>query len=128
MSIDPIGYVPQWDFADRLRKVRRMQQPARTQAQFAELIGADPKAYSQWEAGNNMPRDLALVVSRIVDATGVSAVWLLTGQVSAGSPPDHPGIPLTTRFTGFAPVVDISTRSRAPVRHHAPRVPLRHTG
>jgi len=84
MSIDPIGFVPEWTFADRLRKVRRMMAPC-SQAQFAEMIDVEAKAYSQWEAGNNGPRNLVDVVNRISAVTGVSPSWLL--GLNTGEPP-----------------------------------------
>ena len=40
--------IPEWTFADRLRKVRRDQ--GMTQVQFAATIDVDPKRYAQWEA------------------------------------------------------------------------------
>lgn len=86
MTVDPIGFVPEWTFADRLRKVRHMMAPC-TQTQFAEMIGENPKAYSQWEAGNNGPRNLVAVVEKVSDVTGVSSSWLL--GLSGGSGPDR---------------------------------------
>lgn len=75
MTVQPIGTIPEWTFADRLRKARRMT--PMTQREFAEAIGADAKAYSQWEAGNNRPRDLVAVCQGVERVTGVSAGWLL---------------------------------------------------
>ena len=87
MSVDPIGFVPEWTFADRLRKIRHMMAPC-TQVQFAEMIGENPKAYSQWESGNNGPRNLVAVAQKISDVTGVSPAWLLGLAATVPTPPD----------------------------------------
>ena len=86
MTVQPIGTIPEWTFADRLRKARRMT--PMTQREFAEAIGADAKAYSQWEAGNNRPRELVTICQEVERVTGVSAGWLLGLVV----PPSGDGI------------------------------------
>lgn len=67
--------IPQWTFADRLRKAR--QTLGVRQSEFAELIHEPGPRYSQWEAGNNLPRDLVGVARRVSLATRIPATWLL---------------------------------------------------
>jgi transcriptional regulator with XRE-family HTH domain len=67
--------IPQWTFADRLRKAR--QTLGVRQLEFAALIDEPAPRYSQWEAGNNLPRDIVGVARRVSLATHVPATWLL---------------------------------------------------
>jgi transcriptional regulator with XRE-family HTH domain len=69
------AFVPQWTFADKLRKARlTVDMP---QARFAEEMGVSPAAYSQWESGRNGPRNVVHVARRVEAVTRVSAAWLL---------------------------------------------------
>lgn len=66
----------EWSFADRLRKVRR--DVAQTgQAEFAQALNVNLKAYSAWESGKNTPRELVAIAKRIELVTGVPATWML---------------------------------------------------
>lgn len=87
---DPGWRVPEWTFADRLRKIRR--ETGLTQAAFAERIGAKDKAYGAWEAGANQPGDIVSVAKRIEMAFRVPATWVLgLGPFGSGdSGPDGP--------------------------------------
>ena len=76
MTVTAIGLIPEWTFADRLRKARHAV-PGLTQRRIADQIGVTPQAYSQWEAGNNQPRDIVDVARKVEGVTGVSATWLL---------------------------------------------------
>lgn len=77
--------VPEWTFADRLRKARR--QLGLTQREFAEKIEADPRRYAQWENDANLPRDLVQVAQRVEREAGVPAAWLI-GLPWIGPAPD----------------------------------------
>lgn len=104
MTVQPIGIVPEWTFADRLRKARR--QTSMTQKAFAAAIGADEKAYSQWEAGNNRPRELVDICQAVERVTGVSAGWLL-GLVPGsgdGLAHEHRGYMRGDDFACFQPI------------------------
>lgn len=74
--------IPEWTFADRVRKVRR--ELGLTQVEMAERIGVDDKRYSQWEAGGNRPRDIVKIAQRIEVETGYSASWLVGLSVVTG--------------------------------------------
>jgi transcriptional regulator with XRE-family HTH domain len=67
--------IPEWTFADRLRKAR--QSVDLNQRDFAERLGVGAPAYGQWEAGNNRPRDLVALAKRVELLTKVPAAWLL---------------------------------------------------
>lgn len=67
--------IPQWTFADRLRKAR--QTLGVRQSDFARLIHEPAPRYSQWEAGNNLPRDIIGVARRVSLATHIPTTWLL---------------------------------------------------
>ena len=76
------GQVPQWSVADRLRRVRRDMDLG--QEQFADLLGVGRKAYGQWEAGRNEPRNMGELSVRLEQITGVSRAWFL-GWLDGGS-------------------------------------------
>lgn len=69
------GFIPEWTFADRLRKARLAS--GLTQEEFAEQLGAKPGAYSHWEAGRNTPRNLVALAQRIEMLVGIPAAWTL---------------------------------------------------
>lgn len=65
-----------WDFADRIRKVRkRIAQLG--QREFAAALGVGWQAYAQWEAGNNQPKNIVATARRVEMLTNVPAAWLL---------------------------------------------------
>lgn len=71
-------HVPQWTFADRLRKVRT--EALMGQREFAEMLGVKPSAYAAWESGRNRPQrphTIESIARRIELATGVPASWVL---------------------------------------------------
>ena len=74
-STERVSVVPQWTFADRLRKARQVA--GFTQREFADALEVSAGSYSQWESGNNGPRDIVAVVKRIELMTGVPSAWLL---------------------------------------------------
>lgn len=69
------GLVPEWTFADRLRKARLKSDL--TQEEFAEKLGAKSGAYSHWESGRNTPRQVVTIAQRIEMLTGIPAAWML---------------------------------------------------
>lgn len=71
----PEWHVPEWTFADRVRKIRR--ETGLTQAEFAQAIEAKDKAYGAWESGTNQPTDIVAVAKRIELAFRVPASWVL---------------------------------------------------
>lgn len=68
--------IPEWSFADRLRKIRR-EVLALDQAGMARLLGVPQTSYSNWETGRSVPRDLVAVASRVQLASRVPAAWVL---------------------------------------------------
>lgn len=69
------AYIPEWTFADRLRKARLTT--GMGGREFALRIGCNYSAYAQWEAGNSKPRDLIETAKQIEAVTGVAAIWLV---------------------------------------------------
>jgi DNA-binding XRE family transcriptional regulator len=70
------GLVPEWTFADRMRKIRRdvldLEQGA-----FAEKLGVKRQAYAAWEMGRTHPRDILALARRVELVSGVPASWVL---------------------------------------------------
>jgi transcriptional regulator with XRE-family HTH domain len=110
MSIHAIGLLPDWDFADRLRKARRIS--GMSQEQFARALGIGGPRYSAWESGRNTPTDFGLVCGAVSRLTGVSYEWLL-----GSDGPHDDGLPhLDSNQEPF----DYTARiSRFPARHVA---------
>lgn len=67
--------VPEWNFADRLRKIRRDRHL--TQEEFAERLGVKPVTFSAWEAGRSRPHDITEIAQTIERVFGVPAAWTL---------------------------------------------------
>ena len=80
-------WIPEWTLADRLRKAR--QSVGMSQREFAEVLEVTASAYSQWEAGNNGPRDLVATARRIELLTRIPAAWIL-GVDDKNPRPDVP--------------------------------------
>jgi DNA-binding XRE family transcriptional regulator len=71
------GYrIPQWDFSDRLRKIRR-EVAHLTQEQMATELGASQRAYAAWETGRTKPDDIVAVAKRIALRWGIPPTWTL---------------------------------------------------
>jgi transcriptional regulator with XRE-family HTH domain len=80
--------VPQWEWADRVRRVRRDMRMS--QDAFAAFLGIGAKRLGAWESGASEPAN-AVEMARLIEAkTGVPAVWMLgldaTGLRSATVP------------------------------------------
>ena len=81
--------IPQWTFADRMRKVRA--ETGLSQGDFSARIGVKSSTYATYETGRNEPRfkDVFGLAKRVEKLTGVSASWLI-GQPSDYSFPVSP--------------------------------------
>lgn len=71
---------PQWDWGDRLRKIRRSIADV-SQSEMARIVGVKTPTYGAWESGRNQPGyKLALQVARRLEAKfpgQVTAAWVL---------------------------------------------------
>src|SRR5882757_6169907 len=89
MSIEMGSHAnPQWEFGDRIRKVRRGI--ARLgQAEMADALGVSRQVYASWEAGRTKPSDIVATSKQIerLWPRRVTASWML-GVDSSGPP--HP--------------------------------------
>lgn len=86
MTVSPIGFVPQMDFADRLRKARRVS--GLSQEDMCNALQVKQGRYGHWESGRSVPPDLHMVCLAIAAVTGISAQWLETGQAPHDGGPD----------------------------------------
>lgn len=82
----PVGGVPEWTIADRLRKAREHAQMDK--GEFAEKIGISRNSVGNYENGHTVPR--TIVINAWAFATGVPREWLETGEGPA-TPTDTPG-------------------------------------
>lgn len=79
MSTESVSYaLLEWEFCDRLRKVRR-RIAHMSQGQMAEQLGVEQKAYAAWESGRTKPSDIVAVSKQIerLWPGRVTAGWLL---------------------------------------------------
>ncbi|MCF8605115.1 helix-turn-helix domain-containing protein, partial [Gordonia sp. HY442] len=93
---------PEFDFADRIRKVRRSV-ARMTQAQMAEELGVTRARYEGWESGRNTPENIVAVAKRIELRwrDQVTAAWML--GVHETPRPDDPNGGSTVRHQGLEP-------------------------
>lgn len=108
MSIETVVSLnPQWDFGDRLRKVRRSV-ARMNQREMAGALGITQKAYAAWESGLNRPKDIVAVAKQIESMWPgqVMSAWLLGVDGDSPRPPTPPAVNI--------PVQD------RPVRHLRP--------
>ena len=77
-------WVPEWSFADRLRKVRR--EVNLTQREFAQNLSVPEPRYAAWESDRATPSNVVTIAKAIQLATGVPAGWLL----GVDAPPTAP--------------------------------------
>lgn len=68
--------LPQWTFADRMRKIRRDIVQI-DQTEFAQKLGVTRQAYAAWESGRNEPRSILAIAKKVELISGVPAVWVL---------------------------------------------------
>jgi transcriptional regulator with XRE-family HTH domain len=74
-SVPPSNGVPEWNLADRLRKIRRDRHL--TQEQIATELGIKPVTWAAWESGRNHPDHVLDVAVAIERRYGVPAAWTL---------------------------------------------------
>lgn len=67
--------IPEWTFADRLRKVRK--DGKFTQDQMAEVMGVTSSAYGNYEAGTSKPRDIVDKAILVEDWANLPRGWML---------------------------------------------------
>ena len=109
---------PQFDFCDRIRKVRR-EVAHMTQKEMAHELQVGDKAYEAWEAGRNKPSadDIITVAKLIADRwPGVTASWVL--GVEDPPPPPPPGGALP--FDGVENTAPVSLLDRRKKRSTKP--------
>ena len=75
MTTQAGGGLPEWNLADRLRKIRRDRHM--TQEQIATELGIKPVTWSSWEAGRTHPQDVLALAVAIERRFGVPASWTL---------------------------------------------------
>jgi DNA-binding XRE family transcriptional regulator len=84
---------PQFEFCDRIRKVRR-EVAHLTQKDMAAELGVNLKAYEAWESGRNRPDDIVAVAKRIaLRWRGITAGWILGVDDTPPTTPDGEGHP-----------------------------------
>jgi len=92
------GLVPAWTVGDRLRKARETTSlDAET---FADEIGVHRDTVSNYEKGRTKRHSRA-VLNQWVMRTGVSLVWIKTGETPAG--PEGPDGGQEVRHQGLEP-------------------------
>lgn len=82
--------IPEWTFADCLRKARQIA--GMSQRDFAEQLGVKAGAYAQWEADNNRPRDVVAIAKRIEMLTRIPASWTLGLELQRPRPGGPGGV------------------------------------
>lgn len=81
--------VPEWTFAERLRKVRR-ETLRINQEEMAERLNVKRSTYEAWETGRNRP-DVALLSEQLEQITGITRLWFIGWADNAPQP--GPGTP-----------------------------------
>jgi transcriptional regulator with XRE-family HTH domain len=117
------SWIPEWTLSDRLRKARLST--GLQQKDFAERIGVTASAYSQWEAGNNGPRDVVTIAKRIELMTRIPATWTLGLGIDRPSPGGDglPRLDSNQQPSGYAPsqVTDLRAERIARRQRHEDR-------
>jgi transcriptional regulator with XRE-family HTH domain len=127
MSADPAATVtgpviPEWTFADRLRKIRRHL--GMSQAEIAEELGTNQRTYASWESENSAPRNPVTVAKRIEALSRVPAAWVLGVESTLPTSRENPHgasdkDPVTGRVSPWyrgdiAPVVPLFPQVKTP--------------
>lgn len=84
--------IPEWTFAERVRKVRR--DLGLTQEEMAAKLAVGDKRYSAWESGKNTPSDIAEIAVTLERVSGVPRTWFLGWADEEAPPPPPPGAEL----------------------------------
>jgi transcriptional regulator with XRE-family HTH domain len=107
MTLNPVAplnaRVPEWTFAERLRKVRRDLKW--TQADMAARLDVKASTYEAWETGRNKP-DIAELAEKLEAVTGITRLWFV-GWADAGNPNGGPG-GSNPRSYGYKPGFSLS--------------------
>jgi transcriptional regulator with XRE-family HTH domain len=92
MTLNPVApidaRVPEWTFAERLRKARR--DLGWRQADMAERLGVKPSTYEAWETGRNKP-DVADLAEKLEGVTGITRLWFVGWTDGGGTGPNPDG-------------------------------------
>lgn len=98
MTLNPVAplnaRIPEWTFAERLRKVRRELRV--NQETMADRLGVKASTYGAWETGRNKP-DLAELAPQLEAVTGISRTWFLGWTDGGSSTPPSGGGKYTPR-------------------------------
>ena len=98
MTLNPVititGRVPEWTFAERLRKARR--DLGWTQAEMSERLEMKASTYEAWETGRNRP-DVSELAERLERVTGISRLWFAGWADGATNNNPDPGGQSLTR-------------------------------
>ncbi|WP_084508364.1 helix-turn-helix domain-containing protein [Nocardia pseudovaccinii] len=101
--VDGAKLIPEWDFADRIRKVRTIA--GMDQKAFAEALDVTAGSYAGWEAGRSKPRDPVSIAKRMELLTSVPATWVLGLHEETPRPNDpNEGPSDVVRPKGFEPL------------------------
>ena len=79
MSTETVSYDElEWEFGDRIRKVRR-KIARMDQVEMAVVLGVSQKVYATWESGRSKPSDIVKISKRIEELWPgrVTAAWML---------------------------------------------------
>jgi transcriptional regulator with XRE-family HTH domain len=91
MTLNPVvplnSRVPEWTFAERLRKARRDLKW--TQADMAARLDVKASTYEAWETGRNKP-DVAELAEKLEAVTGITRLWFV-GWADSTAPNGGPG-------------------------------------
>lgn len=100
----PRVHIPEWTFADRLRKAR--VDAGLDQREFATQLGVKAPTYAAYESGRANPRfrDVFTFAERVEKVTGVPAYWLV------GSPTAPEAGSQDYKATVSKAVVDLAER------------------
>lgn len=94
MSTELVSYADlEWEFGDRIRKVRR-NIAHMNQVEMAVVLGVSQKVYATWESGRSKPGDIVKIAKRVEQLwpSRVTAAWVL--GVNEALPPTPPGLPV----------------------------------
>ena len=105
--------IPKWEWADRVRRVRRDMRMS--QDAFAEFLGIGAKRLGAWESGASEPQDKVEVAQLIEAKTGVPATWML--GLDSPNLISAPAVPLPRSNTGSCRRSGMRTRTALIVRH-----------
>ena len=77
-ATEPRAFVPTMTFGDRVRLARR--HAGMSGVELSKALGMARTAVGYWESTGREPRSLIAVAKEIARITGVSWVWLVSGD------------------------------------------------